>query len=75
MRLVNNPTQSSSVMKKSMKQIKGVNESFERSPVPGGRHQQLDDNSMIMNGGAPIESRIAFVDTPAKKGALYLSIN
>ena len=62
-------------MKKSMKQIKGVNESFERSPVPGGRHQQLDDNSMIMTGGAPIESRIAFAETPAKKGTLYLSIN
>ena len=75
MGLVNNPTQSSSVMKKSMKQIKGVNESFERSPVPGGRHQQLDDNSMIMTGGAQIVSRIAFAETPAKKGTLYLSIN
>jgi hypothetical protein len=75
MGLVNNPTQSSSVMKKSMKQIKGVNESFDRSPIPGGRHQQLDDNSMIMTGGAPIEPSIAFAETPAKKGTHYPSIN
>lgn len=68
-----NPTQSSSVMKKSMKQI--VNDSFDRSPLPGGRHNQLDDNSMIMTGGAPIEPSLMFAETPAKKGPHYPSIN
>jgi hypothetical protein len=62
-------------MKKSMKKIKGVNDSYDRSPMPGGRHQQLDDNSMIMTGGAPIEPTVNFAETPAKKGPHYPSIN
>jgi hypothetical protein len=62
-------------MEKSMKQIKGVNDSYDRSPMPGGRHQQLDDNSMIMTGGAPIEPTVIFAETPAKKGPHYPSIN
>lgn len=61
-----------------MKQLKvtkggGNNESFERSPA--GMRQYLEDNSMILTGGAPIEPTLNMAETPAKKGPHYPSIN
>jgi hypothetical protein len=74
-----NPNQSTSITKKSMKQLKvkggggAMYENIDRSP--GGSKKYLEDNSMILTGGAPIESTIIQSETPAKKGLHYPSIH
>ena len=67
--------QSSTIMKKSIKHRgRGdVNESQDRSPAR--LRSQLDDNSMILTGGAPIEPTLMLAETPVKKGPHYPSIH